>query len=306
MSQPKEHPLLRTGWRNRIECRIAAHLGYPWRFVSFVDLNDLSSHPCALLSDGRYAVFAKYSRAANAFDQFDVELNGLRLIADLSGALIPAPIGIVSADDTSDEAVLLLEAVQAAEQTPQRWRDIGRTLAHIHRVTGTQFGLPTHGYFGPVFQDNRPTTPNDWPTFYAERRLWPRLISAIDAGHMPIDIARKVEQVIARMPNLCGPVVQPTLLHGDAQKNNFISTMRGAVVIDPAVHYGHPELDLAYVDYFEPVPGDVFDGYREVMPIDPGFDERRQVWRISGWLAVVANAGQTWLPKLLESVEPYL
>jgi len=59
------------------------------------------------------------------------------------------------------------------------------------------------------------------------------------------------------------------------------------MVIDPAVYYGNPEIDLAYVDYFEPMPDDVFAGYREEMPIDPGFPERRELWRVSAYLAAV-------------------
>jgi fructosamine-3-kinase len=29
-------------------------------------------------------------------------------------------------------------------------------------------------------------------------------------------------------------------------------------VIDPAVYYGKAEIDLAYIDYFHPVPDEVF------------------------------------------------
>lgn len=146
----------------------------------------------------------------------------------------------------------------------------------------------------------------DWPTFYAERRLWPRLISAIDAGHMPTDIAQKIEQVIARLPELCGPVVAPVLLHGDAQQNNFISTAAGAMVVDPAVHFGHPELDLAYLGYWQAVPDDVLLAYQEEMPMDAGFEERCDLWRLSGYLAAVVVAGRDYLPQVIAAVERYV
>jgi fructosamine-3-kinase len=128
---------------------------------------------------------------------------------------------------------------------------------------------------------------------------------AVDAGHVPAAIARQVEAIIRRLPALCGPAVTPTLLHGDAQQNNFISTEAGAVVIDPAVYYGHPEVDLALVDYFQPVPGDVFAGYRDAMPIDPGFAERRGLWRLHGYLAAVAEAGPAYLGRLAEALHEY-
>ena len=98
----------------------------------------------------------------------------------------------------------------------------------------------------------------------------------------------------------------PTLLHGDAQQNNFVSTAEGTYVIDPAIHYGNPELDLAYVDYFQPVPQDVFSAYQEEMPMDPGFSERRSLWRIAGYLAAVAVEGGEYLGMLSEAVQPYL
>jgi len=51
----------------------------------------------------------------------------------------------------------------------------------------------------------------------------------------------------ARLPDLAGPEPRPALLHGDAQQNNFVSTAAGAVVIDAAPYFGHPEADLALV-----------------------------------------------------------
>lgn len=255
------------------------------------------------MSDGKYAVFAKLSNAANAVEQFEVELAGLRLIHERAGVGVPAPVAVVALEDG---AVLLLEGVKniVPARAEKHWRDIGRALARLHQVKSDVCGLHTHGYFGPLYQDNRPM--REWPAFYAERRLWPRLISAIDAGHMPTAIATQVERVIARLPELCGPPVAPVLLHGDAQQNNWISTEAGALIVDPAVHFGHPELDLAYLGYWQEIPDSVLDGYREEMPIDPGFAERRDLWRISGYLAAVTVAGKDYLPWLVNSLSRYV
>jgi fructosamine-3-kinase len=194
--------------------------------------------------------------------------------------------------------------VPVVDRAPRQWREIGQSLAQIHKVKGTQLGLETNCYFGPLYQDNRPMS--DWPTFYAERRLWPRFVGAINSGSMPTEVIRQVEKLILRLPELCGPEVAPTLLHGDAQQNNFISTERGAVIIDPAVYYGNPEMDLAYIDFFQPVPEDVFIGYQEEMPMDPEFHERRDLWRIYGYLAMVEVEGHAYLNKLTTAIQKYL
>ena len=63
------------------------------------------------------------------------------------------------------------------------------------------------------------------------------------------------------------------------------------MAIDVAPYFGHHEIDLALVDYFDPVPEDVFDAYREIVPIDTGFAQRRELWRLFGYLAVVTVDG---------------
>jgi fructosamine-3-kinase len=267
----------------------------------FKDMNKFSSHPSAILSDHSYSVFVKYSEAANGLEQFDVELAGLRLLSKLSGVLTPSPIGNIAVEGG---IIMILEAVTLIDRTPRQWREIGQTLAQIHKVKGGRFGLDTNNYFGPLHQDNRPMS--DWPAFYIERRLWPRLVGAINSGNLPTEVIRQVEKLISRLPELCGPEVVPTLLHGDAQQNNFLSTERGAVVIDPAVYYGNPEVDLAYLDYFQPVPEDVFIGYTELMPIDPGFTERRDLWCVYGHLAMVEVEGALYLNQLTTAVQKYL
>jgi protein-ribulosamine 3-kinase len=215
--------------------------------------------------------------------------------------LIPTPIGMIP---VAGGSLLVLEAVRAVERGPRHWRQIGQALARIHQIKGDRFGLETHSYFGPLYQDNTPMS--SWPAFYAERRLQSGLRLAVDSGHMPPEMMRQVEKIISRLPELCGPAVVPALVHGDAQQNNFISTEAGAVVIDPAVYFGHPEMDLAYIDYFQPVPDEVFDGYRDELPIDPGFWGRRGLWRIWGYLAAVTVEGSGHLGRLAEAVQEYI
>jgi fructosamine-3-kinase len=284
-----------------VEREVSGHLGRRWTVEAARDMSDYACHPAAILSDGAYAVFAKFSEAESGREQFEIELAGLRLLSEQAGVLIPTPVGITAVPGGS---ILILEAVKPVERAPRHWRQIGRTLARIHKVRSGRFGLERDGYFGPLHQDNRLT--DDWPTFYAERRLLPALKLAVDSRNLPQAVARQVEALVLRLPELCGPEVTPTLLHGDAQQNNFVSTEEGAVVIDPAVYYGNPEMDLAYVDYFQPVPDDVFAGYREELPIDAGFPERRDLWRLWGYLAAVTVEGPVHMGKLTGALRTYL
>lgn len=237
--------LVESSLINPVEQLVSEHLQRQWTINNVRDMAVYASHPAAILSDGSFSVFIKFSAAANGLEQFEIELAGLRLLSERSGVLRPTPVGIIP---VAGGNLLVLEAVQAVERVAGQWRQIGQALAWLHKIKSDRFGLETHAYFGPLYQDNTPL--KDWPPFYAERRLLPGMKLAIDSGNLPQALARQLEKLIAILPGLCGPQVAPSLLHGDAQQNNFISTANGPVVIDPAVYYGHPEMDLASIDFF--------------------------------------------------------
>jgi fructosamine-3-kinase len=289
-----DHPLQRPAVVREIERVTSAHLGRPWTTHGFTGLDDRASHPCGVLHGEGLSVFAKLDPGPGHGDQFTAELKGLRLIRDVATVATPVPVaeGVL---ETEAGWLLLLEAipeVPASERTTAQWESIGRALALTHQVHGQRFGLAEFdGYFGPLHQDNRPVSPDRWADFYAGRRLAPLLRSAADSGHLPAGLRLGVEDLITRLPQLCGPEPRPSLLHGDAQQNNFLTTTTEAVLLDVAPYFGHPEIDLALLGYFEPVPDAVFAAYREVTPIDPGFAQRRELWRLFGYLAVVTVDG---------------
>jgi fructosamine-3-kinase len=290
------HPLLAPPVLAAVKQAASEHRGQAWTPAGFTDLSDRAAHPCGVFHGSPFSVFAKLSLAADGRQQFGAELAGRHLIATKATAGTPVPVasGIVAA---GPGWLLLFEAV--TERTGNaRSRDdlaaIGATIAALHQVRGDQFGLPDFdGYFGPIPQDNRPVPAGRWPDFYAERRVEPMLRLAVDSGNLPASLGSALARLLPRLPDLCGSDPVPSLLHGDAQQNNFLCTPRGILVIDTAPYFGHPEIDLALVDYFEPVRQALFDGYRAVAPIDAGFAGRRELWRIFAYLAVIACDGQS-------------
>jgi len=293
--------LLSDSLRIPLEQHVSAYLGRAWRVTKAQDKTDSASHPAAILSDETYSVFVKLGEGDLAWDQFRQELAGLRFLTERSGVLTPAGIGTVQ---VGGGVLLILEAVQLVEREHFHWRQMGRALAKIHSIKSDQCGFESHCYWGSLYQDNSPLV--DWVEFFQERRLAPRLRAAIDSGHLPLDVVPQVEKLSSRLQGLCGPKVEPSLLHGDAHQNNFLSTAKGPVMIDPAVYYGHPEIDLAFVDFFAPVSDELFQGYQEIAPLDPGFVERRDLWRIPAWLAMVEVDGPQHLDKLMAALRNYV
>ncbi|GIM95782.1 fructosamine kinase family protein [Paractinoplanes toevensis] len=282
---------------DRIEPVMAAHLGGPWRATGFTDLGDRASHRCGIFRGSPIDVFAKL----NTGGETGPELRGLALLRR-HGAPVPESIGEVPVPGGS----LLLQ--KAISEIPAGWAGIGRVLGTLHQTYGVNFGLDFDVFFGPLPQDNRPCP--DWPSFYASRRLEPLLRRAVDSGRLDPTLAAGVSRVIDRLPLLCGPAPRPTLLHGDAQQNNFLTAADGVYLLDVSPYYGHPEVDLALLDYFAPVPPVVFDAYRSVTPIDAGFPARRELWRLAGYLAVVivdgaSDFGRPFLGRIADAIKLY-
>jgi fructosamine-3-kinase len=290
------------------EAYVSAHLGRPWHVESWTDLGDRSSHPAALLHGPGMLVFAKLASGSHAAAQFRSELAGLDTIRRLSRARVPVPIGSGYLELDDGAALMLSEALPErlpCERLAGDWRSIGEALALLHSVRGDHFGMTSPTWFGSVPQANHPTS--SWVTFYAERRLAPSL--ALARGKLSIEMTARVERLIRRLPDLAGPEPVPTLLHGDAQHHNFISTPTGAVIIDPCPFYGHPELDLALLDYFVPAPLETFVAYAEIMPIAADFEERRELWRLFAYLNIIAidnsGFGRTFLRRLVDALDTY-
>jgi fructosamine-3-kinase len=312
------HPLLDSRVVHAVERAAAEHLGRAWTHAGFVGLDHRATHPCGIFTGTPFSVFAKLDSSSAAEEQLTAELNGFSLIRSRARVATPVPVaaGVVTAGPGT---LLLCEALPergasgqpADSRTPDDYAAIGRALAGLHRARGETFGLTEFdGFFGPLPQRNRPVGSRRWADFYAERRVLPMLRHAVDSGHLPAGLARGTERVVARLPALCGPDPAPALLHGDAQQNNFIATPDGAVVIDVAPYYGHPEADLALVDFYSPVGQELFGAYAQIAPVDPGFPGRRELWRLPAYLAVIAVAGagafgRSFLPRLAAAVGQY-
>lgn len=305
------HPLLNLNVVRDIETAVSAHTGRAWRLDSWTDLGERSSHPAMILRDGSRAVFSKLVNGDDAGEHADSELRGLRAIA-AAGVRVPAPIGTGRVDLLDGSVVLLLEALdERTDRTHDDWIAIGHALAILHGTTAPSYGAANDNFFGPSRQSNAAVEPDTWAEFYAVRRVLPWLKTAQDAGAVDINMAARVEKLVHRLPELVGPDPGPCLLHGDAQHHNFVSTTAGAVVIDASPYFGHPELDLALLDYFAPVPAQTWSAYAEIRPIDPGFAQRRELWRIAAYLGVLtvdatSDFGRAFQVRLSAALDYYL
>ncbi len=285
-----------------LEAVVSDYLGQRWNVGTARDMLEFACHPCAILSNGQFAVFAKYGEGEATRVQFEIELDRLQFLRRVANVNIPNPIGIATVDRGT---LLILEALLEIRKEATQWKQIANILSQIHSIKADNFGFTSNGFYGPYHLDNSQSS--SWVHFYSECRLRPFFQLSVHSGHLPVEVANQVESVIDRFPQLCDTNVQPSLLHGDAQQNNFVCTKEGTYVIDPAIYFGHPEIDLATIDSWQVVPDTFFSYYTELATIDSGFPQRRNLWLIANYLAAVAAPeGHNYLPKLISALKGYL
>ena len=138
-----DHPLITKEIIPHIEKSVSKFLDREWQVKSWKNLNDLASHPSAILSDNDYSIFVKLNQASSARDQFEYEVKGLEVIREFSEVKTPLAIGVKTLDSCS---LLIMEALKEVERKSCHWRDIGRSLAKLHKIKSDYFGFKRNFY----------------------------------------------------------------------------------------------------------------------------------------------------------------
>lgn len=185
----------------------------------------------------------------------------LKVIA-ASGA--PAPAVRAIADD-----LLLIEEMPNDGNLAGSWDHLAETLNILHARIGRGYGWPSDYAFGGVAIPNAPRP--SWPSFWAERRLRCHL------PHLPAPLARRLERLACRLPDLLPAQPAPALLHGDLWGGNvLVSGGRVTALIDPACYHGHREVDAAMLTLFDAPPPRFFDA----LALEAGWQARQPVYRL--------------------------
>jgi fructosamine-3-kinase len=268
---------------------LAAALG-PIRSATAVSGGDINEAQRVDLEDGRRLFVKAHRDPPPGF--FAAEASGLHLLADAGAIRVPDVVAV-------GDRFLALEWIEPVSTgDPAR---LGRELAALHRAGCEHFGLATANYVGAVPQDNEPS--DDWPSFYATRRLEPLVRRNIDAGRLPSSVTGSLAALVERLPERCGPPEPPARLHGDLWAGNQLWAAGGQpVLVDPAVYGGHREIDLAMMRLFGGFPAATFAAYHEAHPLADGHERRVPLYQLYPLLVHVTLFGGGYARSFLDAL----
>lgn len=218
-------------------------------------------------NQGNY--FLKRNDAERFPEMFEREAEGLQLLRANSTFKIPE---VVAVSTFKEYAFLVMEYVPKESTGPQFWKNFGVALAGLHQQGFDQFGLAKDNYIGSLKQSNK--FHEKWTDFFSAERIVPMVSLAHENGKLDLGTVKQFEQLNYKLDQFF-PIESPSLLHGDLWSGNYIgSAGNGCCIFDPAVYYGHREMDIAMMHLFGGFHADTYKAYQEVFPLEAGWKER--------------------------------
>mgnify|MGYP001598794466 FL=1 len=253
------------------------------------------------LSNGQ-RVFMKQNPSPPT-DFFLAETRGLKLLSQAkNGPRIPTPIVDQS---VSRPTFLLLEYIESSSEDENFSEQFALSLAELHRMSQEHYGLDHDNYIGSTPQKN--ALEKDGIVFFRDQRIDFQRQLARRSGLLPVTIDKEIDLLcdeLGRFLNISGE--KPALLHGDLWSGNYFPDSEGKpCIFDPAVYYGLREADLAMTELFGRLPQKFYDVYQEVFPMNPGYEERKDLFNLYHLLNHLNIFGSSYLSSVQQIVKRY-
>lgn len=244
--------------------------------------------------------FLKVNDAGRYPHMFEREANGLHALSTNSHLRIPTAVknGIVG-----QQQYLLLEWLDQAPANEEIFEDLGRKLAEMHKLQQPYFGWQDDNYIGSLQQTN---TPQDtWQSFYAQYRIMPLVKKLADTGLFASQDIIAAEKLCNRLDSLF-PQEAPALLHGDLWSGNYMATKDGPAIFDPAVYYGHREMDIGMTLLFGGFDAAFYEAYNDVYPLTTGWQHRVPLTQLYPLLVHAVLFGGHYTSNARSAIKQYL
>ena len=229
---------------------------------------------------------------------FEKEEQGLALL-NSSKFRIPNVLNIGAYENIS---YLILEYIDDKGNTINE-AAFGSKLAEMHLLSSKKFGLDHDNYIGSIPQKNQSRL--TWCDYYQSMRLEPLIKQSFDKGLLNKNTLHSFDKLYLELEQHI-PIETPSLLHGDLWQGNIICDENSMpVLIDPAVYYGHREIDLAMLLLFGDISEQTIDAYNSKYPLEHYWRNRMDMHQLYPLLVHLILFGNSYFGAINNVLRKY-
>ncbi|MFT5822289.1 MAG: protein-ribulosamine 3-kinase [Crocinitomix sp.] len=242
----------------------------------------------------------KINNASAYPKMFAKEAYGLNELRKNEALRVPK---VLAQDELEGYQYLILENIPTGIIDTKFWHQFGQGLAKQHAISNATFGFKEDNYIGTLHQSNKQD--DSWDDFLINERLIPLIKLAVDGSVINSSEGNEIERIYSAINNLW-PKEKPALLHGDLWSGNYIKGQQNKpFLIDPAVYYGHREMDLGMMHLFGGFDSHLFDIYKETYALEKGWEERIKYNQLYPLLVHLNLFGRTYFKQIQAIVKQF-
>ncbi|MGL1892071.1 MAG: fructosamine kinase family protein [Spirochaetaceae bacterium] len=202
------------------------------------------------------------------------------------------------------ENCLVLKYIKQAKQKLDFQTKLGISIGKLHLNNSSKFGFYENNYIGETPQIN--SYDECWDTFYIKNRLDYQVSLLNKKAYSFIHEKYKLLRVL--IPDILdGSHEEPSLIHGDLWGGNVICNNENQpVIIDPAVYYGHREMELAMTKLFGGFSMEFYNSYNEINPLKKGWQKRENLYKLYHILNHLNIFGNSYKSQVMTLMDFYL
>ena len=167
--------------------------------------------------------------------------------------------------------------------------DFLESIVKIHSISNNLYGFNFNTQIGALEQINN--FENSWVNFYTYKRLNPIFELANIKDSMGSLVNQKISFILKNIKNFIPDCPSPRLLHGDMWEGNILFKKNKFIgFIDPGSFFGHNEMEIAYLRWFNPlfIDSEFLEKYNDYIELDKNYLTYEPVYQLYYALCNVA------------------